>query len=75
MRLTMNQIYSNAYQQLLNRIKSCGRGIQCALDEYSYHYWTQELAKANMKRIKLERRFTPNNVIQVDFQSKKRKAA
>lgn len=70
----MNQIYFNALNIVMRRIKQCGTALQCSTDEFSFHYWTQELAKANLKRIKLQRRFTPNNVVKVDFTTKKRVA-
>jgi hypothetical protein len=70
----MNQIYSKALDILMRRIKQCGTALQCSTDEYSFHYWTKELAIANLKRIKVSRRFTPTNVIHLDFTSKKRVA-
>lgn len=70
----MNQIYSKALDILMRRIKQCGIAIQCSTDEYSFHYWTKELAIANLKRIKVTRRYSPHNVVHVDFQAKKRVA-
>lgn len=71
----MKHLYIKAINLLLRRIKHCGEALGSASDEYTVLYWNKELALAQFKKHKIEKRLKVNhNVIKVDFVSKKRVA-
>lgn len=60
---------------ILKRIQVCGQMIKSSQDEFSVSYWNNELKINNMRKATIEKRYSPCNVIYVDFKLKKRKAA
>lgn len=71
----MKQIYSNALNTIMRRIKSCGLALSKADSEHSVLYWNKELTLYQYKAYKIKKRLNRySNVIKVDFISKKRVA-
>jgi hypothetical protein len=71
----MKQVYVNAINLVMKRIKACGVALQNVSDEHSLLYWQLELSKANYLKSRIQKRLKLNhNVIKIDFQAKKRVA-
>lgn len=71
----MEQIYYNALDLILKRIKQCGEMSRVSLDHESISYWNRELFKASQLKKKVEKRLkSRHTLILVDFKTKKRVA-
>lgn len=71
----MEQIYFNALDLVLKRIKQCAELSRISLDHESISHWNRELFKASQLKKKIEKRLkSKHSLILVDFKTKKRVA-